>query len=61
HPIARGQVVVTGTRIAIEITEIIRKPEVLRGPGTCIGASAIAAQAAAEPAETAETAEPEPA
>ena len=32
HPIARGQIVVTGTRIAIEVTEILRKPEIVRSP-----------------------------
>ena len=47
HPIARGQIVVTGTRIAIEVTEIIRKPEVIRTPGVSIGDSAIALGAAA--------------
>ena len=47
HPIARGQIVVTGTRIAIEVTEIIRKPEVIRAPGVSIGDSAIARGAAA--------------
>jgi flagellar motor switch protein FliN/FliY len=47
HPIARGQIVVTGTRIAIEITEILRKPEIVRTPGLTIGDSAIARAAAA--------------
>ena len=47
HPIARGQIVVTGTRIAIEVTEIIRKPEVIRHAGVPIGDSAIARGAAA--------------
>jgi flagellar motor switch protein FliN len=47
HPIARGQIVVTGTRIAIEVTEIIRKPEVIRTPGVTIGDAAIAPIAAA--------------
>jgi flagellar motor switch protein FliN/FliY len=47
HPIARGQIVVTGTRIAIEVTEIIRKPEVIRTAGVSIGDSAIALGAAA--------------
>ena len=59
HPIARGQVVVTGTRIAVEITEIIRKPAVVRAPGVSIGDGAIAAQAAAEPAAPAEPPAPE--
>jgi flagellar motor switch protein FliN/FliY len=47
HPIARGQIVVTGTRIAIEVTEILRKPEVIRTPGVTIGDGAIARSAAA--------------
>ena len=37
YPVARGQVVVTGTRIAVEITEILKKPHVARVPGTTIG------------------------
>jgi flagellar motor switch protein FliN/FliY len=28
HPFARGQVIVTGTRISVEITELLRKPTV---------------------------------
>jgi flagellar motor switch protein FliN len=47
HPIARGLIVVTGTKIAIEVTEIIRKPEVIRSPGVSIGEGAIAHSAAA--------------
>ena len=47
HPIARGQIVVTGTRIAIEVTEILRKPQVVRTAGVTIGDSAIARLAAA--------------
>jgi flagellar motor switch protein FliN/FliY len=47
HPIARGQIIVTGTRIAIEITEILRKPDVIRTPGVTIGDGAIARLAAA--------------
>jgi flagellar motor switch protein FliN/FliY len=47
HPIARGQIVVTGTRIAIEVTEIIQKPEILTTPGATIGEGAVAAHAAA--------------
>lgn len=46
HPIARGQIVVTGTRISVEITELIRKPEVWRTPGVRIGVGALAATAA---------------
>jgi flagellar motor switch protein FliN len=48
HPIARGQIVVTGTRIAIEVTEIIRKPEIIRTPGVTIGDGAVAPLAAAD-------------
>jgi flagellar motor switch protein FliN/FliY len=48
HPIARGHVVVTGTRIAVEITEMIRKPEIVRKPGVTVGDGAIAHVAAAE-------------
>lgn len=48
HPIARGQVVVTGTRIQVEITEIIRRPDVVERPGFTIGGSGIALRAAAE-------------
>jgi flagellar motor switch protein FliN/FliY len=47
HPIARGQIIVTGTRIAIEVTELIRKPEVIRTRGVTVGDGAIAALAAA--------------
>ena len=47
HPIARGQIVVTGTRIGIEVTEILKKPEVIRTPGTTIGDGAAARAAAA--------------
>lgn len=37
HPVARGQLVVTGNRISVEITELIRKPEVVQLPGMTIG------------------------
>jgi flagellar motor switch protein FliN len=37
HPIARGQLVVTGNRISVEITELMRKATVVREPGTTIG------------------------
>ncbi len=47
HPVARGQIIVTGTRIAIEVTEIIRKPEIVTVPGVTIGDSAAARTAAA--------------
>jgi flagellar motor switch protein FliN len=51
HPIARGQVVVTGTRIQVEVTEIIPKPEMETKPGTKIGDAAIAALAAIDTPE----------
>jgi flagellar motor switch protein FliN/FliY len=47
HPIARGQIIVTGTRIAIEVTELLKKAEIIRTPGVTIGDSAIARLAAA--------------
>jgi flagellar motor switch protein FliN len=47
YPVARGQIVVTGTRIAVEITEILQKPQVIRRPGVTIGDGAIATEAAA--------------
>ena len=46
HPVARGQIVVSGTRISIEITELIHKPELLRTPGTTVGEGGRAAAAA---------------
>jgi flagellar motor switch protein FliN len=49
HPIARGQIIVTGTRIQVEITEIIPKPEMARERGTTLGDGAIAALAATDP------------
>jgi flagellar motor switch protein FliN len=48
HPIARGQVVVTGNRISVEVTELILKPSVVRERGVTIGDGAIAMRAAAE-------------
>jgi flagellar motor switch protein FliN/FliY len=48
HPIARGQIIVTGTRISVEVTELIRKPAVVQTPGVKIGDSYIAMEAAAE-------------
>ncbi len=41
HPIARGQIVVTGNRISVEITELIRKAEAVRLPGVTIGEGAV--------------------
>jgi flagellar motor switch protein FliN/FliY len=48
HPIARGQIVVTGTRISVEITEMIQKPEVVRNAGVTIGEASVADAAAIE-------------
>ncbi len=47
YPIAYGQIVVTGSRIAVEITQILKKPNVVRLPGVTVGEGAIAAKAAA--------------
>jgi flagellar motor switch protein FliN/FliY len=41
HPIARGQIVVTGNRISIEVTELIQKEEVIRTSGATIGDGAV--------------------
>ncbi|KQQ18108.1 hypothetical protein ASF53_07030 [Methylobacterium sp. Leaf123] len=41
HPIARGQIVVTGNRISVEVTELIRKAEVVRTAGVTIGEGAV--------------------
>ena len=41
HPVARGQIVVTGDRISVEVTELIRKAEVVRTPGVTIGEGAV--------------------
>ncbi|WCS23463.1 flagellar motor switch protein FliN [Methylobacterium sp. NMS14P] len=37
HPIARGQIVVTGDRISVEVTELIRKAASIVEPGVMIG------------------------
>ena len=37
HPIARGEVVVNAGAISVKVTEMVRKPMVLRDPGTRIG------------------------
>ncbi len=50
HPIARGQVVVTGTRIQVEITEIIPKPQRVTDPGTSIADALSVADAVEESA-----------
>ncbi len=49
HPIARGQIVVTGNRISVEVTELIRKAEVVQEPAS---ASATAAPACSAPCRT---------
>jgi flagellar motor switch protein FliN len=50
HPIARGQIVVTGNRISVEVTELIRKADALREPGLSIGDGAMPLfEAAPEP------------
>jgi flagellar motor switch protein FliN len=46
HLIARGHVVVKGTRIQVEVTDMIQKPEIIDKPGVSIGDSRIAAEAA---------------
>ncbi|GJD47656.1 hypothetical protein OPKNFCMD_0364 [Methylobacterium crusticola] len=46
HPIARGQIVVTGNRISVEVTELIRKAEVVREAGIRIGDGAASLLAA---------------
>jgi flagellar motor switch protein FliN/FliY len=61
HPIARGQIIVTGTRISVEVTELIKKPPVVREPGVRIGDSYIAAEAAAEEPAPIDPAPAEPA
>ena len=38
HPVARGQLIVTGNRISVEITELIRRATVVSEPGTTVGA-----------------------
>jgi flagellar motor switch protein FliN/FliY len=52
HPIARGNVVVTGRAISVEVTEMIRRETVLRQPGSRIGSQAALAliAGAVEPA-----------
>ncbi len=37
HPVARGQIVVTGDRISVEVTELIRKAAAIVEPGVSIG------------------------
>nr|WP_210261002.1 FliM/FliN family flagellar motor switch protein [Enterovirga sp. DB1703] len=40
HPIARGNVVVTGRAISVRVTEMVRKEAVIRKAGTRIGGAA---------------------
>ncbi len=37
HPVARGQIVVTGDRISVEVTELIRKEAAIIDPTVTIG------------------------
>ena len=37
HPVARGQIVVTGDRISVEVTELIRKEAAIVDPTVTIG------------------------
>jgi flagellar motor switch protein FliN len=37
HPIARGNVVVTGRSISVQVTELVRKETIIRQAGTRIG------------------------
>jgi len=53
HPIARGNVVVTGRSISVQVTEMIRKETLFRQVGTRIGGEAAAALIASTPARTA--------
>jgi flagellar motor switch protein FliN len=40
HPVARGQIVVTGDRISVEVTELIRKEAAIVDPTVTIGEGA---------------------
>ncbi|GJD35544.1 FliM/FliN family flagellar motor switch protein [Methylobacterium aerolatum] len=42
HPVARGQIVVTGDRISVEVTELIRKEASIVDPTVTIGEGAAA-------------------
>lgn len=53
HPIARGNVVVTGRSISVQVTEMIRKETLLRQTGTRIGGEAAAAFMVGPPSATA--------
>jgi flagellar motor switch protein FliN/FliY len=52
HPIARGNVVVTGRSISVKVTELLRMETVLRQVGTRIGGDAAAALTGLMPAIT---------
>lgn len=45
HPIARGRITVSGGAIAIEVTELVRKPGVTRVHGSTIGGRLKASEA----------------
>ena len=53
HPIARGNVIVTGRSISVQVTEMIRKETVLRQSGTRIGGDAASAFVGTMPADMA--------
>jgi flagellar motor switch protein FliN/FliY len=53
HMIARGNVVVTGRAISVQVTQMIRKETLLRQVGTRIGGEGAAALIASAPARTA--------
>ena len=42
HPVARGQIVVTGDRISVEVTELIRKEAAIVDPTVTLGEGAAA-------------------
>lgn len=48
HPIARGRVAVRDGRMAVEVTELVRREEVTRQHGTTIGGGATGSSPAAE-------------
>jgi flagellar motor switch protein FliN len=50
HPIARGQIVVTGDRISVEVTELIRKAAAIVEPGASIGDAARFLETGPDPA-----------
>lgn len=48
HPVARGQITVTGNRISVEVTELIRKPHFVRTPEAVVGSAVVRAAIADE-------------